>query len=172
MGSGSYGRVVASNTRGPWFESSNMQNFIQNIFPFEKTKVDKNGRERPFKEKLQKYLQNIGLCSFHTSFLPKYLIRHLPGTGEMLEWISDIGFRQVGMQDGWMVPQIINGEKFSLPTFEAYQSVQKFRFMKKTDKKNCRLSKLDRFVKKINVSSQWSGRPWWLSTLMIQFEFH
>ena len=31
-GCGSVGRAVASDTRGPWFESSHRQNFISNIY--------------------------------------------------------------------------------------------------------------------------------------------
>ena len=46
-GCGSVGRVVASNTRGPRFESSNRQDFIMNIFTVNCWKVEKKRKKRP-----------------------------------------------------------------------------------------------------------------------------
>ena len=43
-GCGSVGRAVAFNTRGPWFDSSHRQNFIEHLFIInciEKTKINK-----------------------------------------------------------------------------------------------------------------------------------
>ena len=43
-GCGSVGRAVALNTRGPWFDSSHRQNFIEHLFIInciEKTKINK-----------------------------------------------------------------------------------------------------------------------------------
>ena len=41
IGCGSIGRAVASDTRGPPFESSHQQNFIQPVFTDKKTKIKK-----------------------------------------------------------------------------------------------------------------------------------
>ena len=57
-GCGSVGRAVAFNTRGPRFDSSHRQNFIEHLFVnlfiincIEKTKINKRGREWPILKK-------------------------------------------------------------------------------------------------------------------------
>ena len=71
-GCGSVGRVVASNTRDPWFESSHRQKFILNV-NFRKDKnQQKRGRNGPFlKKNLIKYfVQFVG--SLKAVFRKKY----------------------------------------------------------------------------------------------------
>ena len=58
-GCGSVGRAVACNIKGPWFDSSHWQNFIEHLFVnlfiincIEKTKINKEAGNGPlFKKK-------------------------------------------------------------------------------------------------------------------------
>ena len=57
IGCATVGRTVASDTRGPWFESSHQQCFIMKILllTVEKTKKEKRGRKWPSKTRKESY---------------------------------------------------------------------------------------------------------------------